>query len=174
MIFDKKIKKGLFREGIKASVLELLVNNKGQFFTIKQIRERIMKERPFIFDIRCLVYLGLGHGLYGSIGSSIHSLREKGHFIVSSAEHGKGYCYINPNDYMSPDYWDSKFLANEKREDIPKVERKTDEFLFQQCLAKCDSPEIRKRMRVVAESHSIDVKEEKKLAKLEEDDDDDE
>ena len=157
MIFDKTIKPKLFQEGIKTSVLEILANNRGQFFTVKQMKDKIMADRPFIYDFRCMLYLAFGGGLVGKITSSIHQLRIDGYPIVSSAEFGKGYCYINPNDYMSPDYWDSKFLANEKREDIPKTERKIDQVLFVQCLEKCDKPELRKRLVLVAQTHRIDI-----------------
>jgi len=169
MIFDKTIRTKLFQEGIKTSVLEILANNRGQFFTVKQMKDKIMIDRPFVYDFRCMLYLAFGGGLVGKITSSIHQLRIEGYPIVSSAEFGKGYCYINPNDYMSPDYWDSKFLANEKREDIPKTERKIDQVLFVQCLEKCEKPELRKRMVVVAQAHNINI-EELKDEKIEKED----
>ena len=155
MIFDKKIKPSLFKNGIKTCVLELLASNKGQFFTIKKIRENIMEKRPFIYDYRCILFLAFSGGIVGKITASIHNLREDGYPIVSSAEFGKGYAMIDPDDYMSPDYWDSKFLANEKREDIPKTERLVDERLFIQCLEKCTNPTIRQKLKVIAETHKV-------------------
>jgi hypothetical protein len=90
------------------------------------------------------------------IATSIHAWREAGHIIVSSAEKGKGYVYIDPNDPNSPEYWDSKMRANEKeRTQIPISEKALDEQLFIATYRNCQSPEIKSELEGIAIAHGI-------------------
>ena len=149
----------LWNKSIKMVTFELLNNNKNQFFTVTQIKEKILTTQKWLRDIDCVKWLAFSNGLDGKITQSIHSLKEDGHYIVSSDKKGKGYTYLNPNNENTPNDWDSKFNANEtEREQIPKTERLLDRELFIKCFMQTTDVKIRNDMQKIAIKHRIKIK----------------
>lgn len=147
---------GRYREGIKSVVLDFLKDNRGQFKTLDEITRELKQTQGFLRDIYVVSWLAMEHGLKGEIVNALHHWRGEGHPIISSDEKGKGYVLCDPNDSRTPDYWDSKFRANEtQREQIPKTERETDKQLFIWCIQHCEDAGTRNLMIKVALRHGI-------------------
>jgi len=145
----------LWSKSIKMTTFELLHNNKNQFFTSKQIKLQLLKTQKWLRDIDCVKWLAFTDGLSGKITSSIHLLKNDGHPIISSDEHGKGYTYLDSNNSDTPLHWDSVLTANEKRENVPKEEKRLYNKLFLKTLEQCTNPSIRAKMRKIAIKHKL-------------------
>lgn len=145
----------LWSRSIKMTTYEKLHTNQNQFYTVGEIKEGLVKTQKWLKDIDCVKWLAFSNGLDGKIMQSIHSLKEDGHFIVSSDEHGKGYSYLDPNNDNTPNAWDSMFFANEKREDVPKVEKDMIKELFKKSIEQCTNPKVRNQMIKIAIKYRI-------------------
>lgn len=150
--FDlRKVDRRVLIEALKQEILNLLQNNKGKYFTLEQMTEHAKRNFHWLWDLRAVGWLAWEHGVKGLISTSIHAWRGQGHIIVSSAEKGKGYVYIDPNDSNSPEYWDSKFLANEsQRQQIPQSERDLDIELFRATYRNCENASLKQELEKVA------------------------
>jgi len=151
-----RVDRNILVEATKREILDLLRNNKGQYFTLDKMVEHAKEKFPWLWDARAIIWLAWESGVKGLIMTSIHAWREEGHIIVSSSEKGKGYVYIDPNDSNSPEYWDSKFRANENvREQIPQSEKLVDIELFRATYRTCESPSIKRELEEIAIRHNI-------------------
>ncbi|MHA1873354.1 MAG: hypothetical protein ACTSVB_04500 [Candidatus Heimdallarchaeaceae archaeon] len=154
-----------YLNNIKESVLSILVKYaRRSYIKITEIGKLIRDEEEYIWDRRIIDKLAFGYGLLTHITSSINTLRNEGHPILSSDIKGKGYTYAG--DWWRPDLadvWDDKFTANEKRKSIPEKEKETDNKLFNKLMKRLteeqfkgrDVKKVREKLIEVAKKHKL-------------------
>lgn len=153
-----KFSESVLWKGVDELVLKYFRENPDRYHKVSEIKVHLLDNEPMLHMFEIMGRLAYSNGIYGKIRQGIQKWQMEGFPIISSADKGKGYIYMEFDNEKSPGLWDSKFRANQTRTDIAIGEINNDNKLLLKYLSRCKKSKLRMKLKAIAVKYKVKEK----------------